>query len=137
MTDKPSFSDFERKAMSERAKELKKQKNTEADVLEKIAEMPADEAQLANDIHNLVKKVAPELKPKTWYSMPAYANESGKVVLFFQAATKFKARYSTIGFNDAANLDEGDFWPTSFAIKKMTPATLTEIGELIKRSIKS
>ena len=90
MTDKNTFSDFEREAMKERAEELRKTKNTEADVLDKIAEMPADEAKIAIEIHQLVKKIAPELKPKTWYAMPAYANDNGKVVLFFQPATNLK-----------------------------------------------
>lgn len=133
--DKNTFSDFEREAMRERAEELRKTKNTEADVLDKISEMTDNEAQIAIEIHNLVKKIAPELKPKTWYSMPAYANRNGKVVLFFQPATKFKARYSTLGFNDAATLDEGDFWPVTFAIKQITPAIRQQISLLIEKSI--
>lgn len=135
MMDKNTFSDFEREAMRERAEELRKTKNTEADVLDKISEMTDNEAQIAIAIHNLVKKIAPELKPKTWYSMPAYANQSGKVVLFFQPATKFKARYSTLGFNDAVTLDEGDFWPVTFAIKQITPAIRQQISLLIEKSI--
>ena len=135
MMDKNTFSDFEREAMRERAEELRKTKNTEADVLDKISEMTDNEAQIAIEIHNLVKKIAPELKPKTWYSMPAYANRNGKVVLFFQPATKFKARYSTLGFNDAATLDEGDFWPVTFAIKQITPAIRQQISLLIEKSI--
>ena len=133
--DKNTFSDFEREAMRERAEELRKTKNTEADVLDKISEMTDSEAQIAIEIHHLVKKIAPELKPKTWYSMPAYANRNGKVVLFFQPATKFKARYSTLGFNDAATLDEGDFWPVTFAIKQITPAIRQQISLLIEKSI--
>jgi len=133
--DKDTFSDFEREAMRERAEELRKTKNTEADVLDKISEMTDSEAQIAIEIHHLVKKIAPELKPKTWYSMPAYANRNGKVVLFFQPATKFKARYSTLGFNDAATLDEGDFWPVTFAIKQITPAIRQQISLLIEKSI--
>ncbi|MBZ6009395.1 hypothetical protein KIJ00_09125 [Leuconostoc gelidum subsp. aenigmaticum] len=135
MMDKNTFSDFEREAMRERAEELRKTKNTEADVLDKISEMTDNEAQIAIEIHHLVKKIAPELKPKTWYSMPAYANQNGKVVLFFQPATKFKARYSTLGFNDAATLDEGDFWPVTFAIKEITPAIRQQISLLIEKSI--
>ena len=135
MMDKNTFSDFEREAMRERAEELRKTKNTEADVLDKISEMTDNEAQIAIEIHNLVKKIAPELKPKTWYSMPAYANRNGKVVLFFQPATKFKARYSTLGFNDAATLDEGDFWPVTFAIKQITPTIRQQISLLIEKSI--
>ncbi|CUR62782.1 DU1801-containing protein [Leuconostoc gasicomitatum KG16-1] len=133
--DKDTFSDFEREAMRERAEELRKTKNTEADVLDKISEMTDSEAQIAIEIHHLVKKIAPELKPKTWYSMPAYANKNGKVVLFFQPATKFKARYSTLGFNDAATLDEGDFWPVTFAIKQITPTIRQQISLLIEKSI--
>lgn len=133
--DKNTFSDFEREAMRERAEELRKTKNTEADVLDKISEMTDSEAQIAIEIHHLVKKIAPELKPKTWYSMPAYANRNGKVVLFFQPATKFKARYSTLGFNDAATLDEGDFWPVTFAIKQITPTIRQQISLLIEKSI--
>ncbi len=97
--------------------------------------MTDSEAQIAIEIHHLVKKIAPELKPKTWYSMPAYANRNGKVVLFFQPATKFKARYSTLGFNDAATLDEGDFWPVTFAIKQITPTIRQQISLLIEKSI--
>ncbi|WP_294975322.1 hypothetical protein [uncultured Leuconostoc sp.] len=135
MTDKNTFSDFEREAMKERAEELRKTKNTEADVLDKIAEMPADEAKIAIEIHQLVKEIAPALKPKTWYAMPAYANDNGKVVLFFQPATKFKARYSTLGFNDTASLDEGAFWPTAFAIKEITPTVRQQLSTLIEKSI--
>lgn len=135
MAQKETFSEFERQAMRERAKELKKTKNTEADVLEKIAEMTDEEASFAMTIHDIVKRVAPELKAKTWYGMPAYANADGKVVIFFQAATKFKARYSTIGFNDTASLDEGNLWATSFAISDMTNVVVAKLTVLIKRSI--
>ncbi|MFT8714513.1 MAG: hypothetical protein ABF754_05885 [Leuconostoc pseudomesenteroides] len=135
MAQKETFSEFERQAMRERAKELKKAKNTEADVLEKIAEMTDEEASFAMTIHDIVKRVAPELKAKTWYGMPAYANADGKVVIFFQAATKFKARYSTIGFNDTASLDEGNLWATSFAISDMTNVVVAKLTVLIKRSI--
>jgi len=135
MAQKETFSEFERQAMRKRAKELKKAKNTEADVLEKIAEMTDEEASFAMTIHDIVKRVAPELKAKTWYGMPAYANADGKVVIFFQAATKFKARYSTIGFNDTASLDEGNLWTTSFAISAMTNDVVAKLTVLIKRSI--
>ncbi|MDG9733793.1 iron chaperone [Leuconostoc pseudomesenteroides] len=135
MAQKETFSEFERQAMRKRAKELKKAKNTEADVLEKIAEMTDEEVSFAMTIHDIVKRVAPELKAKTWYGMPAYANADGKVVIFFQAATKFKARYSTIGFNDTASLDEGNLWTTSFAISAMTNDVVAKLTVLIKRSI--
>ncbi|WP_459525112.1 iron chaperone [Leuconostoc lactis] len=135
MRDQTTFSDFEREAMRERAAELRKTKNSEADLLEKIAEMPEAEAQLALKIHEIVTTVAPELQPKTWYGMPAYANAQGKTLLFFQPATKFKARYSTLGFNDAAQLDDGQMWPTAYAITALTPAVMTQIEMLVKQSI--
>lgn len=135
MRDQTTFSDFEREVMRERAAELRKTKNSEADLLEKIAEMPEAEAQLALKIHEIVTTVAPELQPKTWYGMPAYANAQGKTLLFFQPATKFKARYSTLGFNDAAQLDDGQMWPTAYAITALTPAVMTQIEMLVKQSI--
>src|SRR3712207_3876295 len=117
------FTKEERAAMRERAKELKAeeraQKNRaagESAVLAKIAEMQGPERAMAERLHEIVKASAPALSPKTWYGMPAYANKDGKVVCFFQSAEKFDARYSTLGFNDAANLDEGAMWPTSFEI---------------------
>lgn len=134
MNEKTTFSDFEREAMRERAAELRRTKNTEADLLEKIAEMTDEEARLALKIHEIVTTTAPELKPKTWYGMPAYANSQGKTVLFFQPATKFKARYSTLGFNDAAQLDETAMWPTAYAITELTPAVATRIEALVKKS---
>lgn len=135
MRDQTTFSDFEREAMRERAAELRKTKNSEADLLEKIAEMPEAEAQLALKIHEIVTTVAPELQPKTWYGMPAYANAQGKTLLFFQPATKFKARYSTLGFNDAAQLDDGQMCPIAYAITALTPAVMTQIEMLVKQSI--
>src|SRR5690349_17945915 len=122
------FSAEERAAMRERAKEVRAEAgrakrsgkaNGEADALAKIAEMPRAERVIAERIHAIVCEVAPHLTPKTWYGMPAYAKD-GSVVCFFQAATKFKARYSTLGFNDAANLDAGNMWPTAFALTKLT-----------------
>jgi uncharacterized protein YdhG (YjbR/CyaY superfamily) len=106
----------------------------ERDVLEKIAEMPARDRALAKRLHAIVKASAPELSPKTWYGMPAYAKD-GKVVCFFQNAAKFKSRYSTFGFNDAANLDDGAMWPTSFALKKLTAAEEARIGKLVKKAV--
>ena len=91
--------------------------------------------ELALKIHEIVTTVAPELQPKTWYGMPAYANAQGKTLLFFQPATKFKARYSTLGFNDAAQLDDGQMWPTAYAITALTPAVMTQIEMLVKQSI--
>lgn len=132
------FSDFEKKAMKERAAELRAQrgkKDGEADVLEKISEMPEADGEIAQAIHDLAKEHAPELKPKTWYSMPAYANADNKIVFFFQGAAKFETRYPTLGFNDAANLDDGDMWPVGYAITKLTPAVEKKITALIKKAV--
>ena len=137
------FTAEERAAMKERAQELKaeagrgKRKGKadgEADVLAKIAEMPDADRVLAERIHALVKDTAPDLSPKTWYGMPAYAKD-GKVVCFFQGSQKFKVRYSTLGFNDAANLDHGNIWPTAFALTKLTAADETKIRKLIKKAV--
>ncbi|MEV0499060.1 DUF1801 domain-containing protein [Streptomyces spectabilis] len=124
--------------MKERAKEVKaKRRGTkadgEADVLAKIAEMEEPDRAMAERIHAIVKAAAPELAPKTWYGMPAYARD-GKVVCFFQSAAKFKARYATLGFNDAAHLDEGTMWPTAFALTQLTAADEEQIAELVKRA---
>jgi uncharacterized protein YdhG (YjbR/CyaY superfamily) len=105
-------------------------------VLEKIAEMPQPDRVLAERLHAIVKESAPELSPKTWYGMPAYAKD-GKVVCFFQSAHKFKSRYATFGFNDAANLDKGAMWPTSFALKELTAAEEKKIGALVKKAVSS
>ncbi len=136
-----SFTDEERAAMKERAKEMKKERrggtskaDGEQDVLAKLAEMPAPDRALGERIHALVTETAPELRPRTWYGMPAYA-KGGKVVCFFQNAAKFKARYSTLGFNDAANLDDGRMWPTTFAITEITPAEEERIVELVRRAV--
>lgn len=136
------FTDAERAAMKERAKELKaesrankKREDGERDLLEKIAEMPEADRAIAERIHEIVKANAPSLLPKTWYGMPAYANEDGKVVCFFQAAAKFDARYATFGFNDTANLDDGAMWPTAFALKKLTPAEEAKLAELVKKAV--
>jgi uncharacterized protein YdhG (YjbR/CyaY superfamily) len=135
------FTDEERAAMKERAKELKSEarasKNKaegERDVLAKIAEMPGPDRAMAKRVHAIVKASAPSLSPKTWYGMPAYAKD-GKVVCFFQSADKFKSRYATFGFSDEANLDEGAMWPTSFALKKLTPGEESRIGALVKKAV--
>jgi uncharacterized protein YdhG (YjbR/CyaY superfamily) len=107
----------------------------ERDVLEKIAEMPKSDRAMAERIHGLVKATAPALSPKTWYGMPAYANEDGKIVCFFTPADKFKSRYATFGFNEDANLDEGTMWPTSWALTKLTAAAEAEIVALVKKSV--
>jgi uncharacterized protein YdhG (YjbR/CyaY superfamily) len=135
------FSDEERGAMKERAKELRAEARAEKDkeageraVLEKIAEMPEPDRAMAERLHALIKKRAPVLSPKTWYGMPAYARE-GKVVCYFTPASKFKERYATFGFNADANLDEGSMWPTSFALTKLTAADEKRIGELVKKAV--
>ena len=131
------FTAEERAAMRERAKELKAAANreeAERDVLAKIAEMPEPDRGMAERLHGLVRESAPELEARTWYGMPAYSKD-GKVVCFFQSASKFKARYATLGFNDRANLDEGAMWPTSFALKALTAAEEARIGELVKRAV--
>jgi uncharacterized protein YdhG (YjbR/CyaY superfamily) len=131
------FTAEERAAMRERAKELKAEKNkaeAEADVLAKIAEMPDSDRVMAERIHAMVKKTAPNLSARTWYGMPAYANEAGKIVCFFQSADKFKARYATFGFNDSAKLDDGAMWPTAFALKKLTAADEKRLAALVKQA---
>jgi uncharacterized protein YdhG (YjbR/CyaY superfamily) len=138
-TQAEGFSAEERAAMKKRAAELRAEgKNgaKKADglqaVLDSIAEMaPADRA-LAERVHVTVTATAPELSPKTWYGMPAYANADGKIVLFFQNAGKFNYRYSTLGFQDAANLDDGDVWPVSYALTKWSPTVEKKVAELVK-----
>jgi uncharacterized protein YdhG (YjbR/CyaY superfamily) len=136
------FTDEERAAMRERAKELKAEERAnknraagESAVLARIAEMPEPDRAMAERVHEIVKASAPDLSPKTWYGMPAYANKDGKVVCFFQSAQKFDARYATLGFSDAANLDEGAMWPASFALKELGAAEEARIGELVKRAV--
>ena len=131
----------ERAAMKERAREMKAEAKAnkdraagEKDLVEKIAEMPEDERRMATRLHEIVTASAPELMPKTWYGMPAYARD-GKVVCFFQAAQKFGSRYATFGFQDTANLDEGAMWPTAFALKELTPAEETKIKALVKKAV--
>jgi uncharacterized protein YdhG (YjbR/CyaY superfamily) len=125
----------EKAAMRERVKELKGEGAGESVVLEKIKSMqPADRA-LAERIHSIVRESAPELTPKLWYGMPAYANEGGKVVLFFQDAAKFKYRYATLGFQDPANLDDGGTWPVAFALAKLTAADEKKISALVKKAV--
>ena len=123
--------------MKERARELKaaaSRADGESDVLAKIAEMPESDRAMAERLHAIVKASAPDLAPRTWYGMPAYAKD-GKVVCFFQSAQKFKSRYATLGFSDAANLDEGAMWPTAFALKKLTAAEEKKIAALLKRAV--
>ncbi len=136
------FTADERAAMKERAKELKaeqrRKKNREEgerDLLEKIAEMPEPDRGMATRLHALITANAPNLMPKTWYGMPAYASQDGKVVCFFQGADKFKARYATLGFNDTASLDDGAMWPTAFALTALTAAEEERIVALVKKAV--
>ena len=135
------FTAEERAAMEERAKELKaearankKKAEGESDLLAKIAEMPDPDRAMAERLHAIIKASAPALSPKTWYGMPAYARD-GKVVCFFQSAQKFNTRYATFSFSDAANLDEGAMWPTSFALKELTATEEAKISALVKRAV--
>ena len=140
-TASTGFTEEERAEMKERARELKAARrgaggraDGESDVLAKIAEMPEPDRAMAERLHAIVKANSPALAPRTWYGMPAYAKD-GSVVCFFQSAQKFKTRYATLGFSDKANLDEGAMWPTSFALKKLTAATETKIGVLVKKAV--
>jgi uncharacterized protein YdhG (YjbR/CyaY superfamily) len=136
------FTAQERAAMKERAAELRaegKKGAKQADglqaVLDKIAEMTPEDRALAERVHVTVTATAPDLQPKTWYGMPAYANADGKVVVFFQDSAKFKYRYSTLGFQEAANLDDGDLWPVSYALQKWTPVVEKRVAELVKAAV--
>ncbi len=135
---KAGFTADERAAMRERAQELKAEANKadgESALLAKVAEMKGSDRTMAKRLHEIVTASAPDLLPKTWYGMPAYANADGKVVCFFRSAEKFKDRYATFGFNDAARIDEGAMWPTSFALKQLTAADEAKIGALVKKAV--
>jgi len=139
------FTDAEREAMKERAREAKaesrrgsradKAAEAERQVMEKIAEMPPGDRAMAERIHEIVKERAPSLAPRTWYGMPAYTRD-GKVVCFFQSAAKFDARYATFGFNDTATLDDGAMWPTAFALAELTPAAERQIAALVEKAVR-
>ena len=142
-TTSEGFTAEERAAMKERAQELKAEARRgargskadgEQDVLAKIAEMPEPDRAMAERLHAIVKASAPALSPRTWYGMPAYAKD-GKVVCFFQSAQKFKSRYATFGFSDEASLDDGAMWPTSFALKELTPGEEERIAALVKKAV--
>jgi uncharacterized protein YdhG (YjbR/CyaY superfamily) len=141
-TTAEEWTDEERAAMKERARELKAGRrgkgadkaDGERDVLDKIAEMPAPDRAMAERLHAIITASAPALSPRTWYGMPAYAKD-GKVVCFFTPAAKFKERYATFGFNAPANLDDGNMWPTSFALKKLTAAEEARIADLVKKAV--
>jgi uncharacterized protein YdhG (YjbR/CyaY superfamily) len=124
----------EKAAMRETLRE-RKSPGGEKEVLAKIAEMPKSDRDMAERLHSIVKDVAPDLSPRTWYGMPAYAKD-GKVVCFFQSAHKFKSRYATFGFSDKANLDKGGMWPTSFALKELTATEEKKIGALVKTAVR-
>jgi len=135
------FTDEEKAAMKERARELKAEERAskdraagESDLLAKIAELPAPDRAMAKRLHAIITASAPDLWPKTWYGMPAYAQD-GKVVCYFTPASKFKERYASFGFNATANLDDGNMWPTSFALKKLTAADEKRIAALVKQAV--
>ncbi|HEX2765768.1 MAG TPA: DUF1801 domain-containing protein [Candidatus Limnocylindria bacterium] len=134
-----TWTDEERAAMQEHAREMKaarsKKADGEADVRAKIDELPEPDRSMADRIHAIIREAAPELKPRTWYGMPAYANAAGKVICFFTPASKFKERYASFGFNADAQLDEGTMWPTSWAITKLTPDAEARIRDLVRRSV--
>jgi uncharacterized protein YdhG (YjbR/CyaY superfamily) len=141
-TKSKGFTDDEKAAMKARAKELKAEARADKDkaegetgVLAAIAEMPESDRVMAERIHAVVKASAPALTAKTWYGMPAYAKD-GKIVCFFQAADKFKTRYATLGFAEAAKLDDGAMWPTSWALTKLTPADEARIAQLVKQAMR-
>lgn len=136
------FTAEERAAMQECVRELRAERQAkkgkadgERDVLTRIVEMPEPDRTIAGHIHAIIKTVAPELTPKTWYGMPAYARD-GSVICFFQSANKFKTRYATLGFTDIAHLDEDDMWPVAFALKELTPAVEAQISALIKKAVR-
>ena len=132
---KDGFTAEEKAAMRARAKELKAAAEGEEAVLTALAAMSPDDRALGERIHAIVKQTAPDLTPKTWYGMPAYANKDGKVVLYFRNAEKFKERYAMLGFNDTANLDDGSIWPVAFALTKLTKADEARIAKLLKQAV--
>ena len=132
---KDGFTAEEKAAMRARAKELKANEDGETAVQEALAKMTPKDRALGKRIHAIVKESAPDLTPKTWYGMPAYANKDGKVVVFFRDAAKFKERYAMLGFNDRANLDSGNMWPVAFALTELTAADEKKIGTLVKKAV--
>lgn len=133
------FTDEERAAMKERIQEEKaaaKKADGESAVLAAIAKMPESDRAMGNRLHAIIKTTAPNLSPRTWYGMPAYADDDGDVVCFFQAAAKFKTRYATLGFSDEAKLDEGTMWPVAFALTKLTSAEEQRIVALVKKAVR-
>ena len=134
-TKKDGFTAEEKAAMRARAKELKATEDGETAVQEALAKMTPKDRALGKRIHAIVKKSAPDLTPKTWYGMPAYANKDGKVVVFFRDAAKFKERYAMLGFNDTANLDSGNMWPVAYALTELTAADEKKIAALVKKAV--
>jgi uncharacterized protein YdhG (YjbR/CyaY superfamily) len=137
-TTNKGFTADERAAMKEHARELKAEREGaegESQVQAAIAKMPPSDRALAKRIHSIIKDSAPDLAPKTWYGMPAYANKDGKVVCFFRDAAKFKERYAMLGFNDSANLDKGTMWPIAYALKELTAADEAKIAALVKKAV--
>ena len=132
---KDGFSAEEKAAMRARVKELKATEDGEAAVRKALAEMDAPDRKLGERFHAIVRETAPDLVPKTWYGMPAYANKDGKVVCYFRNATKFKERYAIFGFNDSAKLDDGSLWPVVFALTKLTAADEAKIRKLVKKAV--
>jgi uncharacterized protein YdhG (YjbR/CyaY superfamily) len=132
---KEGFSAEEKAAMRARAKELKAAEQGEEAVTSALAAMSPDDRALGERIHAIVKKTAPDLTPKTWYGMPAYADKNGKVVVFFRNAEKFKERYAMLGFQDNANLDDGSMWPVAYALTKLTKADETRIAKLVEQAV--
>jgi uncharacterized protein YdhG (YjbR/CyaY superfamily) len=128
------FTAEEKAAMKARAKELKAEADGESAVRASIAEMSPQDRTLAKQVHELVRAAAPDLTPKTWYGMPAYANKDGKVVCYFRDAGKFKERYAMLGFNDSAKLDQGSMWPVAYALTKLTAADQAKISALVKKA---
>ena len=132
--EKEGFSAEEKAAMKARARELKAAEDGESAARAALAAMSAHDRAIGERLHEIIKASAPDLSPKTWYGMPAYAKD-GKVVCFFQSAEKFDSRYATFGFNDTANLDNGAMWPTSFALKELTDAEEAKISRLVKKAV--
>ena len=130
------FSAGEKAAMKARAKELKAAADGETAVSEALAAMAPEDRAIGERIHAIVKESAPELTPRTWYGMPAYADKAGKVIVFFRDAQKFKERYAMLGFNDRANLDDGSMWPVAYAIKELTAADEKRISTLVKKAVR-
>jgi uncharacterized protein YdhG (YjbR/CyaY superfamily) len=134
-TKKGGFTAEERAAMKARAKELKSKEDGESAVRAAIAAMSTQDRAIGERLHMIITASAPDLSPKTWYGMPAYANRDGKVICFFRDAGKFKERYAMFGFNDSANLDDGSMWPVAFALKKLTKADEARITQLVKKAV--